>query len=167
MEWELRLRGVFDPEILIEMESHLLDAFDDGIHHGMDQQEAQQQALVRFGSAHSVARQFFLERQTMKQKLLMIAAVMFGLLVAYVDTRPTWDDTGITVFSLLLGGGIIGLLAQKRPWFFALAVGLWLPLWTILKSHDLAMIILLVIPFFGVYAGWVLNLGIHKLRQTG
>ena len=103
----------------------------------------------------------------MKQKLLLVAAVVFGLLVTYIDSRPTWDDTGITVLVLLIGSGIIGLLAQKRPWIFALAIGLWLPLWYILTRHDLSMFIVLAFPFIGVYAGWLLRLGLRKIRQTG
>jgi hypothetical protein len=103
----------------------------------------------------------------MKQKILLVAAVVFGLLMAFVDSRPTWDDTGITVFALLIGSGIIGLLVAKRPWLFALSVGLWLPLWYILTKHDLSMLILLAFPFIGVYAGWALRPGIRKLRQPG
>jgi len=103
----------------------------------------------------------------MNQKLLLVAAVIFGLLVAYVDSRPTWDDTGITAFSLLIDSGIIGFLAKKRPWLFALAIGLWFPLWYIITTYDLAMIILLVFPFVGVYIGWAVHLGLQKLRQAG
>ncbi len=75
----------------------------------------------------------------MKQKILLVASLVLGLLIAYIDSRPTWDDTGITVFALLAGGGIIGLLVQKRPWLFALAFGLWIPLWGVVVRHDLLM----------------------------
>lgn len=100
----------------------------------------------------------------MKQKLLLVLAMVFGLLVTYVDSRPSWDDTGITVFALLIGSGFIGFLVEKRPWLFALAIGLWLPLWYVITTHDLTMIILLVIPFLGVYIGWALHRGLQKLR---
>ena len=30
------------------------------------------------------------------QKLLVIVALALGLIIAYVDSRPTWDDAGIT-----------------------------------------------------------------------
>ncbi len=103
----------------------------------------------------------------MKQTLLVVSAVALGLMIAWVDTRPTWDDTGITVFALLIGSGIIGLLAGKRPWLFALAVGIWLPLWYILTKHDLAMVFLLAFPFVGVYFGWAVHLGLRKLHHAG
>jgi hypothetical protein len=167
LEQELRIRGLANPETLAEVESHLLDARDHGIKHGLDPQTAQQQALDRFGSARIVARRFEFERRTMKQKLLLVAAVIFGLFVAYVDSRPNWNDTGITVFALLIGSGIIGLLAENRPWLYALAIGLWLPLWYIVTTHDLSMIIILAFPIIGVYVGWVLHLGFRKLRHAG
>lgn len=167
LERELRLRGLFNPATLAEVESHLLDARDQGIKEGLDPQTAQLQALDRFGSARLIAGRFAFERSSMKQKLLLVAAVIFGLLVAYVDSRPTWNDTGITVFALLIGSGIIGLLAQKRPWLFALGIGLWLPLWYILTTHNLSMLIVLAFPFVGVYTGWALQLGVRKLRQPG
>ena len=166
LDRELRIRGLSNPETLLEVESHLLDARDQGINRGLDPQAAQQEALDRFGSARLVARRFAFERSSMKQKLLLAAAVIFGLIVAYVDSRPTWDDTGITVFALLIGSGIVGLLAEKRPWLFALAVGVWLPLWYIVTTHNLSMIIVLAFPLIGTYAGWALQLAFRKLRQT-
>jgi hypothetical protein len=167
LERELRLHGLFNPDTLAEVESHLLDARDQGIKKGLDPQAAQLRAVDRFGSARLVADRFASERNTMKQKLLLVAAAIFGLLVAYVDSRPTWDDTGITVFALLIGSAIIGLLVEKRPWLVALAVGLWLPLWYILTTHNLSMLIVLAFPFIGVYVGWALHLGFRKLRQPG
>jgi len=124
LERELRLCGLSQNEILAEVESHLLDARDRGIQKGLDPQAAQQQALERFGSARLGAGRFEFERNNMKQKLLLIAAVVFGLVIAFIDTRATWDDTGITVMALLIVSGVVGLLAEKRPSLFALAVGL-------------------------------------------
>lgn len=93
----------------------------------------------------------------MKQKILLFGSIVLGLLIAYIDSRPTWDDTGITVFALLGGGLIIGLLLQKQAWLFALAFGCWLPGWEAIAGHDPKMLIVLVFPFIGVYAGWAIH----------
>ena len=98
----------------------------------------------------------------MMQKILLVCALASGLLIAYVDSRPTWDDTGITVFALLVASGIIGLLVQRRPWLYALAVGLWIPLWGIIHTQNLSMLLVLLFPFAGVYAGWALRLVVQK-----
>jgi hypothetical protein len=166
LERELRVRGLSEKETLAEIESHLLDAVDRGISQGLQPEDAQRNALNRFGSPRGVAHQFEKESTFMKQKILLIGSLVVGLLIAYIDSRPTWDDTGITVLALLAGGGIIGLLVQKHPWLFALAFGLWIPLAGIIFKHDLSMLIVLVFPFVGVYAGWALRRLSRKVMHS-
>jgi hypothetical protein len=97
------------------------------------------------------------------QKILLAVAVVSGLFIAYVDSRPTWDDTGITVGFILLVSGALALAGYKRPWLLALAVGGWLPLYEIMTSRSFASIIALIIAFIGAYAGWAFRLGIRKV----
>ena len=166
LERELRARGLSKSEIMAEMESHLLDSVDNGLSRGMEPPDAQQNALDRFGSARRVAHQFEKESNFMKQKILLISSLVLGLLIAYIDSRPTWDDTGITVLALLVGSGIIGLLVRKHPWLFALAFGLWIPLYGVIFRHDFSMLIVLLFPFAGVYAGWALRLLSRKILHS-
>ena len=70
------------------------------------------------------------------QKVLFVIALALGLLIAYVDSQPTWDDTGITVLALVVTSGLLGLLSPKRPWLWALAVGVWIPLLAIVSHHN-------------------------------
>jgi hypothetical protein len=93
------------------------------------------------------------------QRILLAAALVVGLAIAYVDSLPKWDDTGITVFALVFCGGILGLIVRRRPWLYGLAVGLWLPLRAIVLTHDLKFVGVLAFPLAGAYAGW----GLHKL----
>jgi hypothetical protein len=93
------------------------------------------------------------------QRALLAAALAVGLLIAYVDSLPKWDDTGITVFALVFCGGILGLVVRRRPWLYGLAVGLWLPLRAIVLTHDFKFVGVLAFPLAGAYAGW----GLHKL----
>jgi hypothetical protein len=96
------------------------------------------------------------------QKILLAVAVLAGLSLAYVDARPTWDDTGILAGSLLLVAGLLTLLGHRRPWLIALAVGIWIPLHDIFLSHDIRMLLVLLFPLVGAYAGWAARLGIRK-----
>ena len=50
------------------------------------------------------------------QKTLFAVAVVLGFAIAYVDSRPTWDDTGITASAVLITAGILGALGPERPW---------------------------------------------------
>jgi hypothetical protein len=91
------------------------------------------------------------------QKIIFGLAVAAGLLIAFVDAQPHWDDTGITVFALLLSGGVVGLLVQRRPWLFGLAIGIWLPLYSIFTRQDFSMLIVALFPLAAVYAGYGLR----------
>jgi len=159
---QLWLRGMFDPEVLAEVESHLLEAVEAGIRRGLNEDESERQALERFGSVKVVLLAFERERNNLMQNLLLGIAVLAGIFSLYVDTRSTWDDTGILVGGLLLVSGLLTLLGHRRPWLIALAVGIWIPAYEIFKSHDFMMLVILLIPLIGAYGGWLVRLGIQK-----
>lgn len=96
------------------------------------------------------------------QNLLLGVALLAGLFAAYVDSRPTWDDTGILAFGILIISGLVTLLGYRRPWLAALAVGLWIPLHSIFITHNYGSILALAFAFVGAYGGWVVRLGIRK-----
>ncbi len=164
---ELRKRGVFNKRILEEARSHLLESMEHELKNGSGVEAAQHLALERFGPARSVAAQFYYERSQALQKILAAIAIISGLLIAFVDSRPTWDDTGITVFALLVVSGLLGILGPKRPWLWALLVGIWLPLQYMITKHNFSLLVTLIFPFFGAYAGMLArNLIINKLTSA-
>jgi len=166
---QLWLRGVFDPESLEEVENHLLEAVEAGIRRGLSVDESERRAVERFGSVKVVSLAFEREKNTLMQKLLLALAVLTGLFIAYVDSRPTWDDTGITAGAILLSSGLLTLLGYRRPWLIALAIGLWLPIYEIYVSHNYSLPNLIFFPLaillmasIGAYGGWLARLGIQK-----
>jgi len=166
---QLWLRGVFDADVLAEVESHLLESVEAGLRQGLSAQEAEQRALERFGSAKLVARTFEKERKDNMQKILLALAMLMGLLIAYVDSRPTWDDTGITAGTMLLSSALFTLLGHRRPWLIALAIGVWTPLYEMYVSSNFRFPGVILLPLFillitsvGAYAGWAVRLGIRK-----
>jgi hypothetical protein len=92
-------------------------------------------------------------------KLLLPIAVCVGLLVAYIDSRPNWDDTGVTAGAVLLTCGVWGALAPERPWLWALAVGIWLPAYEIASTRNFGSLLALIFAFAGAYAG----MGVRRL----
>lgn len=163
---ELWLRELSNPEILAEIESHLLEAVENGRQQGLSQEAAEQAALERFGSVKIVSATFASERIQPMQKILLGTAILAGLFLAYIDSRPTWDDTGILVAAILFTSGLIALLGYKRPWLLALAIGAWIPLHGILVGHNPGSIIAIIIAFIGAYLGWVVRTAIRKTIAT-
>jgi hypothetical protein len=140
----------------------LLEAVEQGLGQGLSLEQAETQALERFGSIRTVVSTFQKERMDGIQSILLAIAVLAGLFSAYVDSRPTWDDTGILAGGLLIVSGLLTLLGHRRPWLIALAVGIWIPLHDIYLSHDVRMILVLLFPLVGAYGGWLVRMGIHK-----
>lgn len=92
-----------------------------------------------------------------QQGVFFLIAVSLGLAIAWVDSRPHWDDTGITAASLLLSAGMLGLMSPRQPWRWGLAVGIWVPLSLILRTPTAGSLagglVILAIPMAGAYAG--------------
>ena len=158
----LWMRGMGDAETLAEIESHLLEAVEQGLHQGLSAEEAEQRAIERFGSIRTIIGSFEKERMNIMQKVLLVVAILGGLFLTYVDASPNWDDTGIIAGGLLIRAGLVTLLGHRRPWLIALAVGLWIPLRYIFLNQDFSMLLVLLFPLVGAYAGWAVRLGIRK-----
>lgn len=99
------------------------------------------------------------------RKILLVVALAVGILIAYVDSLPHWDDTGIAVLALLVSSGLLGMLSPRRPWLWALAVGVWIPLVGLVVRHDPTMLIVLGFPFIGAYAGMAVRLLLGKILR--
>lgn len=91
------------------------------------------------------------------QKILFSVALALGALITYMDTRPNWDDTGVTAGALLIASGVLGFLGPKRPWLWALAMGVWIPLVGIARTHNYPAMLALVMAFLGAYTGMILR----------
>ena len=66
--------------------------------------------------------------------------------------QPALDDTGVTALALLATSAVFGIVQPRRPWVWALAVGIWIPLLNIVQTHNVSSILALVFPFAGAYA---------------
>src|SRR3954470_17661477 len=92
-------------------------------------------------------------------RILLVVALGVGGLIAYVDSRPGWDDTGVTALAVLVGCGLLGAIGPDRPWLWALAVGSWIPIFGIMGSGNYGALLALPVAFAGAYAGQALRSG--------
>jgi len=102
--------------------------------------------------------------QRFKFWLTLAVAAGLGFLIAWVDSRPTWDDAGITAGAILLLTGLLGLRNPQRPWVWALAVGIWIPAQDILLHHNYGLSPVIVIAFIGAYTGALVRKALVALR---
>ncbi len=94
---------------------------------------------------------------------LVPVAALVGLGVAYVDSRPSWDDTGITAGMLLIAAAAAAAIAGRRPWLWALLVGVWTPAVEIALGHQLGSLAALAFAAAGAAVGYA---GMHALRTV-
>jgi hypothetical protein len=84
-------------------------------------------------------------------------AVILGLAAAWIDSRPGWDDTGISVLMILSISSLCGFISQQKPWLIALATAIWIPLFGILSSNNYGGFLALIPAFVGAYAGFLVR----------
>jgi hypothetical protein len=72
------------------------------------------------------------------------AALVLGVAIGCVDSRPTWDDTGITVAALVIASGFLAFLRPRAWWAIALGVGLPVPVMNVLFRGGLGAAVALL-----------------------
>lgn len=85
--------------------------------------------------------------------IFFIVSLCLGAMIGWMDSRPNWDDTGVTVFLVLGVSALFGFLNPKRPWMWALSVGIWIPIWNVLLNNTYGSSFALVFAFIGAYVG--------------
>jgi hypothetical protein len=88
--------------------------------------------------------------------LLAIVAGAIGLTLGYLDSRPSWDDTGIIAALVLLSSAVVAGVSGRRPWLWALLVGAWIPLFEAFGAGGLASLAALAVSTLGAFGGYAL-----------
>lgn len=91
----------------------------------------------------------------LRDGLLAVLSIGFGLTIGYLDSRPAWDDTGITAALLLLTAAIAAALSRRRPWLWALLIGASVPLFEIGGPAGLASLAGLAIAAIGAFGAYL------------
>ena len=101
----------------------------------------------------------YMKNAPMKKSFVfyVILAVVLGFVIAWMDSRPNWDDTGISVFLVLVAALLCGFLAAQKPWLIALAVSVWIPLFEIVSTQNFGSLLALVPGFIGAFAGYFIK----------
>jgi hypothetical protein len=96
--------------------------------------------------------------------LSLVVAVVAGIAIAYVDSRPGWDSNGITA-GLLAIAALIAVLVEGsgravRVAAIAVLVGIWIPIFEIAAPGS--KLLAFVFSAVGAFVGWVIVRGVAK-----
>ena len=92
----------------------------------------------------------------------IIIAISLGIIIGCIDSRPHWDDTGITVGMVIISTFITGFISRIPPWILAISVGIWIPAFNILLHNNYGSLIALLIAFIGAYSGAYIRIVLQK-----
>ncbi len=98
------------------------------------------------------------------RRLTATAALFLGSLVAWVDTRPNWDDTGITAGALFSSAGVVAALGLSW-WLSALLVAFPIVLLE-LRSAGWGTLLILAFTTAGSVAGTAFRRLSHGQRAN-
>ncbi len=79
-----------------------------------------------------------------------------GVGVAFIDSSPGWDSTGITAGLVFLGAGAAAAIGRDRPWLWALLVGLPTPILETVRDGNVGSWLALVFAALGAAVGWAI-----------
>ena len=89
-----------------------------------------------------------------------VLAIAAGAGIAFVDSRPGFDDTGVTAAALLAAAALAAALAARRPWLWAVLVGAWVPVLEIPATGSPAPLVALAFSGVGAAAGYLVARGL-------
>jgi len=86
-------------------------------------------------------------------KWLIVFAILVGWGITWLDSSLNRDATGVTALLIVVSTGVLGFFSPNRPWLWALAVGIWIPLVGVFIQHNFGGVLALVVAFIGAYSG--------------
>ena len=89
-------------------------------------------------------------------------ALAIGAGIGYVDSRPTWDDTGITVGALLLAGGLLGYLRPHSSWITGLLLGIPVLVFNYLLQGNLQALAALAVSLIAASLGGLVGKSVMR-----
>lgn len=98
--------------------------------------------------------------------LSIVVAVVAGLALAFMDSRPGYDDTGVTAAGLAIAALISVLIDGSgkllRVAALAVLVGIWIPILEIAAPGTYGSLLAFVFSGVGAFVGWVIVRGLAR-----
>src|SRR5690242_16804678 len=85
--------------------------------------------------------------------VLAVAALLCGIAIGWNDSRPTWDDTGVTAGLLVAASAIFGFTDPRRWWIWSLLIGIGTPLFEVAGATGSASLAAFVFSGLGAAGG--------------
>jgi len=98
--------------------------------------------------------------------MTLVAAVLAGAAIGYIDSRPNWDDAGVTAGALLVAGVVLGAATPRWFWLIGLALGAPILALNVALHGNYGSALALVVAVAGAGLGSVIGKLFVDERQT-
>jgi len=95
-----------------------------------------------------------------------ILAIDIGHVFAFVDSQPNFDDAGILAFSIAIVCAILAFIYPRRPWLWALAIGIWIPIQSLIHNGGAGSLIAIAFALVGAYLGSLARKSLGGANQS-
>jgi hypothetical protein len=84
---------------------------------------------------------------------LFILSIVAGSAIGWIDSRPTWDDTGVTVGLIIVPTAIMGGLMPEHAWLWGLVTGGIVSAMNIILGANYGSLMAVAFAISGAYLG--------------
>jgi len=96
----------------------------------------------------------------------IVVAIAAGIGIAWLDSRPGYDDTGVTAAALAIAALVAVLIEGSgralRAAAIAVLVGIWIPIFEIAAPGTYGSLLSFVFSAVGAFIGWVIVRGLAR-----
>ena len=105
---------------------------------------------------------------TRKASVVVAVAIGIGSIVGFVDSRPTWDDTGVTAGVLVLAALVLACIRPSAAWLIGLALGLPVVLFNAITRGGFGSLLAVAFSMAGAGIGYGIGraLGVDNRRSS-
>lgn len=85
--------------------------------------------------------------------LLLILSIIAGSAIGWIDSRPNWDDTGVTVGLIIISTAIMGGIMPEHAWLWGLVTGGIVSAMDIMLAANYGSLLAVAFAISGAYLG--------------
>lgn len=93
---------------------------------------------------------------------VVLLALIIGVAIAYVDSRATWDDAGITAGALFITSAVLAVLSPRAAWLIGVVVGLPVLAFNIVLHGNFGAVMGIVVSLVGAGVGRLVGKAIGR-----
>ena len=89
-----------------------------------------------------------------KSIAVVTVAAVLGAAIGFVDSRPTWDDTGVTAGALVLCAFALAWIRPGAAWLIGLALGVPVLLFNAITHGGFGSVLAIAVSLAGAAAAY-------------